>query len=211
MMLNKLQIFRSAVVSRLRCNAATTANVTGRNSVPYYATQLRAHIWTQNKSSHENDSPPSQVSPSKMEEFTNKYLYYEEANDRNEVCRNEIFNGFHDVRTPAVLKSVLLSTPKAIRFAMCIREDLMSLKRQSKEEGVVEKIRCLDTVLVEYLSCVFSRNMLTHQRITFEHSSGLELEKLAEAEAVHKIRALSEMKKRLSSKGRRCFALYHPW
>lgn len=176
-------------------------------------------IWTQNISVNINNDNASSVTQhiplSQMEAFTNRYLSLITANEASKsarvlICKDEILRGFHEVRSPEVLQSLLLTTSNSIQFAMRLREDLMSLRSQSKDVSIRD-IRALDGVLVRFLGNVFCRNMLSHHRITFENSSGLVLEKLAEAEAVHKIRALSEMKKRLSSKGRRCFALFHPW
>lgn len=158
--------------------------------------------------------PVSHVPPSKMESFTERYLSFQEKNNnhlRESICADEILGNFDLSFTPKLLKSILQSTPNGIRFSMLLREDLNKLKRKSKESEKLEKLRCLDAVIAEYLGSVFCRNMLSHQRITFENSSGIVLEKLGEAEAVHKIRTLSEFKKRLSARGRRCFALFHPW
>lgn len=150
--------------------------------------------------------------PSKMESFTLRYLSLKDQHcTRKHICTDEILDCFDVDFTPKMLKSILLSTSNGIRFSLLIREDLLAIKRVTKEFILLEKLRILDAVLVEHLGSVFSRNILSHQRITFENSSGIVLEKLAEAEAVHKIRALSEMKKRLSARGRRCFALFHPW
>ena len=46
------------------------------------------------------------------------------------------------------------------------------------------------------------------RRITFEASSGSVLEKVARGEAVHSVRSLSVLKRRLHN-GRRCYGLFH--
>ena len=176
-----------------------------------FCVNVPANIWLQKTS-----NPSALASPSQMEIFTNTYMSFlpidkENNATRESICKDDMLASFHPSHSTKLLKSVLLTTSNGIPFAMRIREDLMAVRKSSKDDVTLGAIRELDAVLAEYLGTVLCRNILTHQRITFENSSGLILEKLAKAEAVHKIRALSEMKKRLSSKGRRCFALFHPW
>jgi hypothetical protein len=150
---------------------------------------------------------------SEMQHFTNHYLSYDKKHNiiRQSICKDDILENFDPYFSPKLLKSMLFSTSNGIHFAMRLREDIMVLKRKTSDHSLTGELRSLDAVLKEFLGSTFCRNILSHQRITFENSSGIVLEKVAEAEAVHKIRALSELKRRLSAKGRRCFALFHPW
>lgn len=48
-----------------------------------------------------------------------------------------------------------------------------------------------------FLNSVFAVDNLRLRQVTFEHSSGNILEKVARGEAVHRVRGLSELKRRL--------------
>eukprot|EP00602_Paraphysomonas_sp_CaronLab_P004757 CAMPEP_0185022102 /NCGR_PEP_ID=MMETSP1103-20130426/4827_1 /TAXON_ID=36769 /ORGANISM="Paraphysomonas bandaiensis, Strain Caron Lab Isolate" /LENGTH=350 /DNA_ID=CAMNT_0027554037 /DNA_START=251 /DNA_END=1303 /DNA_ORIENTATION=+ len=97
---------------------------------------------------------------------------------------------------------------------MTLRSDVQKILSHARASEDIEflshvGLKSLNEFLQAWLSAVFCNNALILQRITFESSSGLVLQNIANAEAVHRIRALSEMKNRLSN-GRRCFALFHP-
>ena len=165
----------------------------------------------QKGTNHTESVPTAPVYLSQMENFTNRYLSYDSSDEndtsiRESICKDEILHSFDN----SVLKSMLLSTSNAIPFAMRLRDDLTAVKRRTNCESTIIHINNFDSIIANFLGSVFCRNILCLKRLTFENSSGAVLQKIAEAEAVHKIRALSEMKKRLNSQGRRCFALFHP-
>lgn len=106
-----------------------------------------------------------------------------------------------------LLLNALSLTDDGIKFGMTLRSDVLILLNNKKHH---EGLLAIDLFLSKWLFAVFCTSALKHQRVTFDTSSGLLLEKIAAEEAVHRIRALSEMKNRLTN-GRRCFGLFHPW
>lgn len=106
-----------------------------------------------------------------------------------------------------LLLNALSLTDDGIKFGMIIRSDVLLLLHNKKNH---EELLFYDSLLSKWLFAVFCTSALKFQRVTFDNSSGLLLEKIAAEEAVHRIRALSEMKNRLTN-GRRCFGLFHPW
>lgn len=71
------------------------------------------------------------------------------------------------------------------------------------------KLKALDKAIQQWLSYSLSLDTLELRRITFDSSSGHILEKVARGESVHRVRSLTELKRRLYD-GKRCFALFHP-
>jgi hypothetical protein len=105
----------------------------------------------------------------------------------------------------------------ALQTSLSIRDDISSLlQNSSKSEPKVPignevktQLKLLDRSIQQYLSYIFNLDDLKLERISFDHSPALVLEKIAKGESVHRIRSLSELKRRLTN-GRRCFALFHP-
>ena len=97
---------------------------------------------------------------------------------------------------------LLNSSKNSIKFAMLLRDDVQSMLKQNND------LKFMDESLKAWLSAVFSPDALKLQRITFENSSGNILESVAHGESVHRVRSLSELKRRLGS-GRRCYAFFH--
>jgi malonyl-CoA decarboxylase len=106
-----------------------------------------------------------------------------------------------------LVSNALSSSEDGIKFGMTLRGDVLDLLAKDRRN---DGLRAIDALLSQWLLAVFCISALKLQRVTFDSSSGLLLEKIAAAEAVHRIRALSEMKNRLTN-GRRCFGLFHPW
>jgi hypothetical protein len=104
------------------------------------------------------------------------------------------------------VQSFLNKSDHALAMSMMMRDDIKVLKhngRISKKE--YDEI---DVELRRWLAVAFSPPMCEIRRVKFEESSGLLLEHVAHGESVHRIRSLSELKRRLSD-GRRCYALIH--
>ena len=81
---------------------------------------------------------------------------------------------------------------------MHIRNDLRYFRTQQYDTTTADGFDKLDSLLRDYfLKPVFSIDILQLHRITFEHSSGNILEKVARGESVHRVRSLSELKRRL--------------
>lgn len=97
-----------------------------------------------------------------------------------------------------------------IALGMKMKEDLSIVRSgqsgQSKE--VQSALRSAEDELKGWLSTVFNFDSLELKRITFESASGIVLEKVAHGEAVHRVRSLAELKRRMHD-GRRCFGLFH--
>jgi hypothetical protein len=101
---------------------------------------------------------------------------------------------------------------------MCLRKNTLELlskyRKTKKNDTNIENLRIFEYLnelngkLKTFLSVAFSVDMVSVQRVSFETSSGMILEKIAKGEAVHSVRTLNELKKRLRD-GRRCYALFH--
>lgn len=138
---------------------------------------------------------------------------------RKDIISQSIFPYFQtmeDLNKTDWLNHALNKSPYGIRVAMCLREDSLQVLRAftrdkaSKDSFSIEaaKWKAVDRCTREWLSIVFCQQALELKRITFEGSSGNVLEQVAKGEAVHRVRSLSELKRRLEN-GRRCFALFH--
>lgn len=76
--------------------------------------------------------------------------------------------------------------------------------------AIVAKDKQLNNSMKMYLEACFAIDTLEFRRVTFEDSTGVMLERVAEKDSVlARIRTLRELKKRLGD-GRRCYALLHP-
>jgi hypothetical protein len=103
----------------------------------------------------------------------------------------------------------LYKTKGGVKLAMQTRVDLMSMVAERKKAKLdCQPLTDLDQVIKQFLQSAFCFDSLQLKRITFENSSGNVLEKVARGESVHRVRSLSELKRRLHD-GRRCFALFH--
>lgn len=118
---------------------------------------------------------------------------------RDEVVENMIGN-----KIPITFQD-LNKLKSGLDFSMKLRESVLSLMSKKKSP----ELKALDNSLKEWLSVACSADVLQLRMITFADSSGDILEKVARGEAVHRVRSLSELKRRLHD-GRRCFGLFHP-
>ena len=87
---------------------------------------------------------------------------------------------------------------------------LVSSSTSLTDKEIRQQLKYLDKVIQMFLHhslCCY--DSMTLQRITFEESSGLILERVAKGESVHRVRSIRELKRRLHD-GKRCFALFHP-
>ncbi|KAJ4747631.1 malonyl-CoA decarboxylase family protein [Rhynchospora pubera] len=98
----------------------------------------------------------------------------------------------------------LNAQPGGLKLLAVLRADLLSLLAV---ENVVS-LRALDSYLKEKLITWLSPAALQLHQITWDDSASL-LEKIVEYEAVHPIRNLIDLKRRLGV-GRRCFGYFHP-
>eukprot|EP00981_Chlorochromonas_danica_P011129 scaffold3776_cov166-Ochromonas_danica.AAC.4 len=104
----------------------------------------------------------------------------------------------------------LTRSKHALKTAFAIRSDISSsLMIPTLPPEQVNPLKKLDKAVQQWLAQALSLDCLEHQRITFENSSGHTLEKVARGESVHRVRSLSELKRRLHD-GKRCFAFFHP-
>ena len=85
-----------------------------------------------------------------------------------------------------------------VRTAIQIREDLGAFDFSKDDRQVMDNLN--RSLRDNFLSSVFAVDNLKLKRITFEHSSGNVLEKVARGESVHRVRSLSELKRRLHGK-----------
>jgi hypothetical protein len=102
-----------------------------------------------------------------------------------------------------------------IELSMCLRKNTLELiskyrkiknihneAEKAENTKIIEYLNELNGRLKMFLSVAFSVDMVSVQRVSFETSSGIILEKIAKGEAVHSVRTLNELKKRLRD-GRR--------
>lgn len=94
--------------------------------------------------------------------------------------------------------------PGGLKLLAILRADLLSLLAEAN----IPSLRALDSYLKEKLISWLSPAALELHQITWDDSASL-LEKIVAYEAVHPIRNLLDLKRRLSV-GRRCFGYLHP-
>jgi malonyl-CoA decarboxylase len=92
--------------------------------------------------------------------------------------------------------------PEGVKFLVDLRAELMTLAHTHRD------LAALETDLRNLLAGWFDIGFLELHRITWDAPASL-LEKLAQYEAVHRVRNWADMKNRLDP-DRRCFAYFHP-
>lgn len=98
----------------------------------------------------------------------------------------------------------------AMKTAFAVRNDITgAVMSNNLSQEVVPVVKAIDQAVQEWLRQALSLDTLQHRRITFDHSSGYTLERVARGESVHRVRSLSELKRRLHD-GKRCFGFFHP-
>eukprot|EP00898_Chlorokybus_atmophyticus_P001525 jgi/Chlat1/2373/Chrsp17S02814 len=105
----------------------------------------------------------------------------------------------------ARLLHTLHGLPGGTRFLVDLRADLITALREAKASP---HLRALDESFRALFDMAFSPALLSLRRITWADSAAL-LEKIVAHEAVHEIRDLHDLKRRLGHR-RRCFAYLHP-
>lgn len=134
--------------------------------------------------------------------------------NRLSSLQNEILPQYYqNTASSSVQHSIiedLTRSKHALKTAFAIRSDISSsLMIPTLPPEQVNPLKKLDKAVQQWLAQALSLDCLEHQRITFENSSGHTLEKVARGESVHRVRSLSELKRRLHD-GKRCFAFFHP-
>ena len=93
--------------------------------------------------------------------------------------------------------------PGATADLVKMREQLLSLLRENPSYART------DFDFIHLLRSWFNRGFLVLRQITWDTSASI-LEKIVEYEAVHEIKNLEDLRRRLLPKDRRCFAFFHP-
>ena len=168
-------------------------------------------------------------SQSQLSSWIDRYLSIANTKERKLICTNNILEGSNVLSTEkeAVLAEALASCKHSISFAMVLRSDVLELIRANSGKAnfsfdnkhsaqshslstqSADGLQVLDTILSKWLAAVMCQDAIVLRRVLFEECSGTVLERVTSGEAVHRIRALSTLKSRLSN-GRRCFMLIHP-
>ncbi|KAG8056649.1 hypothetical protein GUJ93_ZPchr0002g23223 [Zizania palustris] len=104
----------------------------------------------------------------------------------------------------AVFLEAMNAQPGGLKLLAIIRADLLGLLGEDNSPA----LRALDGYLKEKLVTWLSPAALTLHQITWDDPASL-LEKIVAYEAVHPIRNLIDLKRRLGV-GRRCFGYFHP-
>jgi malonyl-CoA decarboxylase len=86
---------------------------------------------------------------------------------------------------------------------VAMRADLLSLMKGNKELGA------LDRDVVHLLSSWFNRGFLVLRRIDWSTPANI-LEQIIRYEAVHEIRDWNDLRRRIDTVDRRCYAFFHP-
>ncbi|CAN6195821.1 unnamed protein product [Urochloa humidicola] len=114
--------------------------------------------------------------------------------------------GLRDALRPryAGFLEAMNAQPGGLKLLAVLRADLLALLGEENAPAM----RALDSYLKEKLVTWLSPAALTLHQITWDDPASL-LEKIVEYEAVHPIRNLIDLKRRLGV-GRRCFGYFHP-
>lgn len=136
--------------------------------------------------------------PSKVASWSEKYT--SSSSDTRQIMLKSVVEC--KTLTPT-LHNILNKSRNGIAMAMLLRDDTkdalrkMKLSKDADHSHGKPLYRLLDQSLQQWLAIVMCDNAIDLTRITFEHSSGDMLEHVARGEAVHRIRSLSELKRRL--------------
>lgn len=140
------------------------------------------------------------------------YCVESSPEERTRLLVNNVLPGFDtvdSVNCRLYIHDSLNKTKGAVKLAMMMRNDLNTMARNKTISSTTQtSARLCDKFLKQWLGACFCLDSLELRRITFDHSSGNVLEKVARGESVHRVRSLSELKRRLHN-GRRAFALFH--
>jgi malonyl-CoA decarboxylase len=93
--------------------------------------------------------------------------------------------------------------PSGTSELVAMRADLLSLMKGNKELGA------LDRDVVHLLSSWFNRGFLVLRRIDWSTPANI-LEQIIRYEAVHEIRDWNDLRRRIDTVDRRCYAFFHP-
>ncbi len=93
--------------------------------------------------------------------------------------------------------------PGGTQAIVRMREDLLDFRRSNPELGTVD--RCMSHLLASW----FNRGFLVLRRIDWS-TPAIILEKIIRYEAVHEIRDWDDLRRRIDSIDRRCYAFFHP-
>ena len=127
------------------------------------------------------------------------------AQKYQETQSPEIFKRLSEASEPRrkELFRRLNHAPGATADLVKMREQLLSLLRENPSYART------DFDFIHLLKSWFNRGFLVLRQITWDTSASI-LEKIVEYEAVHEIKNLEDLRRRLLPKDRRCFAFFHP-
>ena len=127
------------------------------------------------------------------------------AKKYQETQSPEIFKRLSEASEPRrkELFRRLNHAPGATADLVKMREQLLSLLRENPSYART------DFDFIHLLRSWFNRGFLVLRQITWDTSASI-LEKIVEYEAVHEIKNLEDLRRRLLPKDRRCFAFFHP-
>jgi hypothetical protein len=129
---------------------------------------------------------------------------------RKDILVHEILPALDEEDFHKKLSKEFSRTRGSLPASMLLRNDFQEMMNSKELDTLAKsKIKSFDKAIQAWLSCAFSLDNLELRRITFDESSGCVLEKVARGESVHRVRSLSELKRRLQE-GKRCFGLFHP-
>jgi malonyl-CoA decarboxylase len=127
------------------------------------------------------------------------------AQKYQETQSPEIFKRLSEAAEPRrkELFRRLNHAPGATADLVKMREKLLPLLRKNPSYART------DFDFIHLLRSWFNRGFLVLRQITWDTSASI-LEKIVEYEAVHEIKNLEDLRRRLLPKDRRCFAFFHP-
>jgi malonyl-CoA decarboxylase len=127
------------------------------------------------------------------------------AQKYQETQSPEIFKRLSEASEPRrkELFRRLNHAPGATADLVKMREQLLSLLKENPSYART------DFDFIHLLRSWFNRGFLVLRQITWDTSASI-LEKIVEYEAVHEIKNLEDLRRRVLPKDRRCFAFFHP-
>jgi hypothetical protein len=141
---------------------------------------------------------------------------YQQQSELSPNNRGHVLANLRHACTPRYdrLFSLILEddAQRGMQFLVSLRSDLLLLMNSLRASGDTELLvylKELDCHMKHLLTLWFGPGMLDIRRITYHQTSASVIEKIATSEAVHPMRSLADLRKRLGD-DHRVFCAFHP-
>lgn len=144
--------------------------------------------------------------------------HYQQHALQDSVSRGHLLSNLRQACTPRYdrLFHLLLedNAQQGVQFLVLLRRDLLLLIDSVRslhyhDEELLVHLKELDNHVKNLLSSWFGAGMIEIQRITYEGTSAFVIEKIATSEAVHPMKSLDDLRRRLGD-DHRVFCAFHP-